>query len=185
MGDVQTFVLGDADPPPHFKPSAVRSEYVNHAKGKKQVLWERGLWVDGTIDKIPEDDLHRDQALSMTHVLLAVQGLPQRGHRAPGDDAERPLRARRQGHQVLLGAHEEALPQEQPLRHGQVQRAHPHIDVARGPPPHDGAQVCAHTYKRVYADEAVRELIDIERTVKQYKLHRTAGDFAGAFIDNS
>lgn len=78
MGDVQTFVLGDADPPPHFKPSAVRSEYVNHAKGKKQVLWERGLWVDGTIDKIPEDDLHRDQALSMTpkgHCELAGKGI--------------------------------------------------------------------------------------------------------------
>lgn len=43
----------------------------------------------------------------------------------------------------------------------------------------------ARTYKRVYADEAVRELVDIERMVKQYKSHRNAVDFAGAFIDGA
>ena len=40
----------------------------------------------------------------------------------------------------------------------------------------------ARTYNRVYANLAVRELVDIERMVKQYKSHRNAVDFAGAFI---
>ena len=45
------------DPPPFYLPATFAPErYVGQAKGKKQVLWERGLWKDGMIEKVDDDD---------------------------------------------------------------------------------------------------------------------------------
>lgn len=45
-------------------------EYVGLAKGKKQVLYERGLWKNGMIEHVDEDDAKgRDQSLSIDHAL--------------------------------------------------------------------------------------------------------------------
>lgn len=61
---------GKPDPPPFYKPDLQPSEYVGQAKGKKQVLFERGLWKAGMVEKVDEDDPKgRDQSMSMDHVL--------------------------------------------------------------------------------------------------------------------
>lgn len=61
---------GKPDPPPFYKPNLAPGEYVGLAKGKKQVLYERGLWTAGMVERIDEDDPKgRDQTLSMDHVL--------------------------------------------------------------------------------------------------------------------
>lgn len=40
------------------------------AKGKKQILYERGLWTAGMVEKVDEDDPKgRDQCMSMDYVL--------------------------------------------------------------------------------------------------------------------
>ena len=39
--------------------------YVDKPKGKKQVLWERGWWKEGMVNKLKEDD----GRLSAHHVL--------------------------------------------------------------------------------------------------------------------
>ena len=58
------------DPPPWYKPHLSPDEYVGQAKGKKQVAWERGMWKDGMIEKVDEDDAKgRDQSMSLNHVL--------------------------------------------------------------------------------------------------------------------
>lgn len=45
-------------------------EYVEKAKGKKQVLYERGLWRTGMVEQVDDDDPKgRDQSVSMNHVL--------------------------------------------------------------------------------------------------------------------
>jgi hypothetical protein len=75
-GDLQYFYFrtaeengGVAEPPPWYKPNAAPSEYLGKAKGLKQILWEHGLWVAGMVERIADDDLVRDQALSITRVL--------------------------------------------------------------------------------------------------------------------
>ena len=50
------FYFREGDPPPFYKPGLAPSEYVGKAKGMKQVLWERGLWVEGMLVDIAEDD---------------------------------------------------------------------------------------------------------------------------------
>lgn len=61
---------GQPDPPPFFKPNLAPAEYIGLAKGKKQVLHERGLWVPGMVERVDDDDPKgRDRALSMDHVL--------------------------------------------------------------------------------------------------------------------
>ena len=54
VGDVQTFYFGHGDPPPHFMPHLTSDKYEGLAKGAKQILWERGLYKDDMIDKIPD-----------------------------------------------------------------------------------------------------------------------------------
>ena len=45
-------------------------QYDHMAKGKKQILWERGSWKDGMVEKVDEDDAKgRDRSLSMDHML--------------------------------------------------------------------------------------------------------------------
>jgi len=47
--------------------------YVGKAKGWQQVIWERGLWVDGMQNRIEEDDEDgRDQRLSAYHVTAPL-----------------------------------------------------------------------------------------------------------------
>lgn len=61
---------GRPDPPPFYRPEMLPENYVGLAKGKKQVLFERGLWKSGMVEQIDEDDPKgRDQSLSMDHVL--------------------------------------------------------------------------------------------------------------------
>lgn len=61
---------GQPDPPPFYKPDLQPSDYVGQAKGKKQVLFERGLWKAGMVERVDEDDPKgRDQSLSMDWVL--------------------------------------------------------------------------------------------------------------------
>lgn len=61
---------GQPDPPPFYKKDLLPSDYVGQAKGKKQILYERGLWRAGMIEHVDEDDAKgRDQSLSMDHVL--------------------------------------------------------------------------------------------------------------------
>ena len=80
-GDTQRFYFTADDPPPWYKPNAPKYDkvdritgkvtepgYVDKPKGKKQVLWERGLWKEGMVNRLEEDD-GRDMSLSMHHVL--------------------------------------------------------------------------------------------------------------------
>lgn len=61
---------GQPDPPPFYKPDLQPSEYVGMAKGKKHILFERGLWKTGMVEKIDDDDPRgRDKTLSMDYVL--------------------------------------------------------------------------------------------------------------------
>lgn len=61
---------GMPDPPPFYKPDMQPADYVGLAKGKKQVLYERGMWKAGMVERVDEDDSKgRDQSLSMDHVL--------------------------------------------------------------------------------------------------------------------
>ena len=65
-GDTQYFFFRESDPPPWYKPDAPKYDrptskhdkagnpiidegYVDKPKGMKQVLWERGLWKEGTV----------------------------------------------------------------------------------------------------------------------------------------
>lgn len=61
---------GKPDPPPFYKPDMQPSDYVGKAKGKKQILFERGMWKAGMVERIDEDDVRgRDQSMSIDHVL--------------------------------------------------------------------------------------------------------------------
>ena len=53
---MQHFEFREGDAPPFYKPGLAPAEYVGKAKGMKQVLWERGLWVEGMLVDIAEDD---------------------------------------------------------------------------------------------------------------------------------
>lgn len=82
-GDVQYFYFrsaeerrnagatdGKPDPPPFYRQDMQPVDYVGLPKGKKQVLHERGLWREGMIESVDEDDPKgRDQRLSMDYVL--------------------------------------------------------------------------------------------------------------------
>lgn len=83
MGELQYFYFRSAeerrddgatdnkpDPPPFYKPDLQPADYVGLAKGKKQVLYERGLWKAGMVEKVDEDDPKgRDKSMSMDDVL--------------------------------------------------------------------------------------------------------------------
>ena len=56
MGDIQYFEFQEDDPLPFYHPHLAASEYVGKAKGIKQVLYERGLWRDGMLLEIDEND---------------------------------------------------------------------------------------------------------------------------------
>lgn len=61
---------GEPDPPPFYKLDLHPTDYVGQAKGKKQILYERGLWKAGMVERVDDDDPKgRDQSMSMDHVL--------------------------------------------------------------------------------------------------------------------
>jgi len=46
------------------------TEYIGKAKGKRQILWERGLWKVGMVEFVDDDDPKgRDQSMSMDYML--------------------------------------------------------------------------------------------------------------------
>lgn len=47
---------GEPDPPPFYKPDIPTADYIGQAKGKKQILRERGLWKAGMIEHVDDDD---------------------------------------------------------------------------------------------------------------------------------
>lgn len=61
---------GKPDPPPFYRPEMQPADYVGLAKGKKQILYERGLWKAGMVEKVDEDDPKgRNQTMSMDYIL--------------------------------------------------------------------------------------------------------------------
>ena len=65
VGELQYFYFrsaeergdGKPDPPPFYHLATLPPErYVGQAKGKKQILWERGFWKDGMVEKVDDDD---------------------------------------------------------------------------------------------------------------------------------
>lgn len=193
-GDFQRFAFGPNERS-HFHTE--RTDLVGVAKGMKQVLWERGLYVTGMVEKVPDDDLHRDQSLSMTHALSQCEDfrnevtalqeiLSRRGHI---------LVMTPKGHCELAGEGIEYCWGKMKKHFRKHNRCNLKgfnqliIDsMSRAALPLRTARKFARrarTYERVYADEAVRELVDIERIVKQYKSHHNAVDFAGSFIDGA
>ena len=46
-GDVQHMVFQENDPPPFYRPCMRPADYVGKPKGIKQILFERGLFVEG------------------------------------------------------------------------------------------------------------------------------------------
>jgi hypothetical protein len=44
-GDVQSFYFKETDPPPYYALDTPPADYIGKAKGKKQILWERGVPV--------------------------------------------------------------------------------------------------------------------------------------------
>jgi hypothetical protein len=61
-GQTQSFYFGLNDPPPYYALRTAAADYIGKAKGKKQILWERGVpddIIDGLTDKgtSAEDEL--------------------------------------------------------------------------------------------------------------------------------
>ena len=53
-GELQYFEFREGDPPPKFEPNL--TYFVGKAKGKRQVLYERGKRKDGMVEKVDDDD---------------------------------------------------------------------------------------------------------------------------------
>lgn len=71
VGDIQHFAYRAGDPPPHFEPNV--TEYIGKAKGKRQILWERGLWKVGMVEFVDDDDPKgRDQVLLPQPCAIAI-----------------------------------------------------------------------------------------------------------------
>ena len=166
------------------------------AKGLKQILWERGLWVPGMVEKVAEDDAQRDQALSMTRVLsncpdfaneiTALQeAFLRRGHICVMSP---------KGHPELAGVGIE-------YSWGKSKkffRAHNKQDMtgfndlilrsmARAVLPLRSVRKFARkarAYAEAYRTGEVdgRSHVDVERMIKQFKAHRNAVDFHGKWI---
>lgn len=61
---------GMPDAPPFYKPDMPAADYVGLAKGKKQILFERGMWKAGMVEQVDDDDPKgRDQSMSIDYVL--------------------------------------------------------------------------------------------------------------------
>jgi hypothetical protein len=204
-GDEQHFYFRDGeengtgmpDPPPWYKPTASLDEYLGKAKGKKQILWERGLWVDGMVDKIAEEDT-RGQALSMTHALeccedfemevTALQELVSRsGHilvMTPKGHCELAGQGieccwgkskkyyRRHNHTYARGSFKKLVIESMSRKNLGIRTARTFARVARA-------------YLNTYATGIVTAHADVERMRKVFRAHRNALDFAGKLIDES
>ena len=67
IGDIQHMVFQENDPPPFCRPNLARESYVGKCKGMKQVLYERGLYVQGMTENGPKEG--GNVLLSMKYVL--------------------------------------------------------------------------------------------------------------------
>jgi hypothetical protein len=173
---------GSADSPPVYKPSLAAEEYIGKAKGMKQILWERGLWVEGMVDKVADDDSVRDQSMSMRHVLSQCKDFREevsalqtiflgRGH-------IREMTPK--GHCELAGVCIEYCWGRMKKYFRKYNRADMKTfnaliikSMSRAVLPLRTARKFARrarSYQKVYAGGVVRELVDITHMVKQYKL---------------
>ena len=184
------------DPPPWYKPHLSPDEYVGQAKGKKQVAWERGMWKDGMIEKVDEDDAKgRDQSMSLNHVLSscpdfraekpALQSLVEaRGHI---------LVMSPKGHCELAGdgiEYDWGKMKQTFRRKNKYVKFHELIleSMSRRALPLSTSRKFARkarAYRRAYREGVDNVHACIEKMVKKFKAHRNAKDFAKAFIQSS
>jgi len=64
---VQHLTFQETDPPPFYRPNVSRDAYVGQPKGMRQVLFERGLYVEGMTENGPKDG--SNVQLGMKYVL--------------------------------------------------------------------------------------------------------------------
>ena len=221
VGDVQSMIFEESDGPPHFEPDApphdteTKEGYVGRPKGLKQVLWERGLHVDGMIGTIEKDDKKgRDQSLSMTHVssehdcarlthgvvqvlancwdfateLTAFQELMiSHGHLAEMSP---------KCHPELAGVGVEYSWGKSKMyfrRHTDHIAKHLHANIEESMAPNILTLLRvrryarkARSYRRAYETSiTAMSKVNIEKIVKMHKCHRAADDFDFAFINHS
>jgi len=204
-GDMQYFFFRDRDetgtgrpdPPPWYAPHLRPEEYVGKAKGMKQVLWERGLWKEGMVGSIDEDD-ERDQSFSMTYVLSECEDFRnevtlleeiawRRGHIVSFTP---------KGHCELAGVGIEYCWGKMKRHYrnnndpgGKVDFHKLVVDSMRREvlPPATAMRFArkARAYERAYRTGESNSHASLESMVKTFKTHRNALDFAGKFIDSS
>ena len=184
---------GKPDPPPFYKPDLSPTEYIGKAKGKKQILWERGLYKPGMVEKVDEDDSKgRDVSLSMDHVLgrctdfrnetPALQAMVEaRGHI---------LAMSPKGHCELAGngiEYDWGKMKQNFRRKNRYGNFHQLIldSMSRKVLPVSTSRKFARkarAYRRAYREGTDNEHASIEAMVKKFKAHRNAADFASKFI---
>ena len=205
-GDVQFFYFrsaeeraadgatdGKPDPPPFYKPELKADEYVGKAKGKKQIVYERGLWKAGMVEKIDEDDPKgRDVSMSLNHVLgecpdfrnetTALQAMVEsRGHI---------LVMSPKGHCELAGdgiEYDWGRMKQNFRRKNKYTNFHELIlsSMGRASLPLATSRKFARkarAYRRAYRHGTDNEHTSIEKMIKTFKAHRNAKDFATKFI---
>jgi len=170
------------------------TEYIGKAKGKRQILWERGLWKVGMVEFVDDDDPKgRDQSMSMDYMLslcedfmkekTALQAMVEaRGHI---------LVMSPKGHCELAGQGIEydwgKMKQTYRRNNRYEKDFHEMIlksmgrDVLKLSTSRKFARK-ARAYRRAYREGCDNEHACIEQMVKQFKAHRNAADFAGKFI---
>jgi len=190
---------GVDDPPPWYAPNVSASEYLGQAKGLKQVLWERGLWVDGMVRAVGEDDdePQRSQSMSMTHVLSECEDF--RNEVTLLEEI-----AWRRGHIVLFTpkGHCELAGIGIEYCWGKLKKWYRRNNSPTGPADFFDLVVRsmsrevlplttarrfarkARAYMRAYLSGESNEHALLEAMVKRFKTHRNALDFAGKFIDS-
>ena len=171
-------------------------EYVGLAKGKKQILFERGLWKEGMVEKVDEDDPKgRDQSMSMDHVLGSCTDF-----RTEQTALQAMVEARRhilvmspKGHCELAGQGVEydwGRQKQHFRRHNKCKTGagfHALILASMSPralPLSTSRKFArkARAYRRAYREGVDNEHAVIEETIKKFRSHRNAVDFAGKFI---
>lgn len=210
LGDLQHFYFRSAaerqadgatdglpDRPPFYKPlSMPPDEYVGLAKGKKQVLYERGLWKDGMVEKVDEEDPKgRDQSMSMDHTLGSCRDFrtEQTALQAMVEARGHILVMSPKGHCELAGQGVEydwGRQKQYFRRHNKCKTGegfHTLILEAMSPvalPLSTSRKFArkARAYRRAYREGVDNEHAIIEETIKKYRTHRNAVDFAGKFI---
>jgi len=206
-GDTQYFVFRSAedkdeldavdDSPPWYKPNAKKDEYLGKAKGKKQVAWERGLWKDGMVEKVADDDLKRDQSLSLNAVLsscsdfeneiTALQELVNRTGHAVVLSPKGHCELAGEGVEYCFGCSKKHFRRTNTLdgRHFRervlrsISRRVLTLRTTR-----KFARV-ARAYKAGYLENRVSDYADIEKMKQERASHRSALDFAGKLCEDA